>query len=791
VRNGPTVDIYVKMLHFRGSFQAPVLSNAAIATLSNFPGYPVNDLVLTNSPPNNANKTVDIKVTQGSEQIDSIRILTLGEGGQLVASVTFAATGSALNKTITVADKGRYFFQAVPVAKIGTGVYKAGSPTLSVGPVDIGLSTSDTVYVTYTGGACPGADGGQSPAGKPYCVLDSALKVVGAKNGGTIIINPSTTPMVDVTIDTILAPGSGGITIASGHFDETRPVFLGATKEALTIARKNITLRGFTFEQPAGATKAAVAVNAGGCLIDANIFRAHSKGSVDAPAIKVSIGSTADSRIINNVVWGFAKAVQLSGTSSPNLKIMFNTFVADSALNKTATSGISTVTPDSVSAVIADNFFSGLSDPIDGTLAGKTPILDHNVYTAGASLHGLSESGGLGASTAVGTKDIWVAKYTAEIEKALLATVDCSSLNPCNPLYGGSSDNNYSVTVVTDVFGKARKNRKEVGAYEYPSGPSSVLGVVEIHPTLIPGTFRQILFTVSGKSFDPDKDETDSVQVFWTTSDVTHSVEASLSVIPANQRKTYPISKLVAGNITDTANGIDKESTKYWFFAALSRNTSGRVMGYAYSDTVISNANLLYDSCTFKDSKSACPSEVGIFGVKDGPWAGRFETRVLLSQPTESGLVKVPKFVTATNTSLYNLDLTSPVPMFSLDASVPGLGTDTSKQELTWEVQLYFTPEVLAGLDLFLLPKDSAGSATLVPDSIVSLGGGKYSINFKSTVNGPQTYAFGKLLTAPGIVMQSDTDPPLYDSISPGIPWNTRFRSRSKAPDSRRAIPCS
>jgi len=291
------------------------------------------------------------------------------------------------------------------------------------------------------------------------------------------------------------------------------------------------------------------------------------------------------------------------------------------------------------------------------------------------------------------------------------------------------------------------------------------LGVVEIHPTLIQGTFRQILFTVSGKSFDPDKDETDSVQVFWTTSDVTHSVEASLSVIPANQRKTYPISKLVAGNITDTANGIDKESTKYWFFAALSRNTSGRVMGYAYSDTVISNANLLYDSCTFKDSKSACPSEVGIFGVKDGPWAGRFETRVVLTQPTESGLVRVPKFVTATNTSLYNLDLTSPVPMFSLDASVPGLGTDTSKQQLNWQVQLYFSPEVLAGLDLFLLPKDSAaGSATLVPDwSVVSLGGGKYSINFKSTVNGPQTYAFGKLLAAPGTVTQSDNDPPVYD----------------------------
>jgi len=767
VRNGPNVDIYVKMLHFRGSFMAAVQSNAAIATLSNFPGFPANDLTLTVLGSNSLNKTVDLKVTRLTEQIDSIRILTLNEGGQQVASKSFAVGASqSITPTITVTDKGRYFFQAVPVASLGGGVFKAGSPTPSSVAVDIGLTSSDSVYVTYTA-TCPGADG---TFAKPYCLLDSALKVVAAKSASTIIISNGTIPMTDITIDSVLAPGSSNITItalppAAGKIDDNRPVFLGDKKEALTIARRNVTVRGFLIEQPAAGSKAGLAVNAGGCLIDGNIFRAHTKGSVEAQAITVAVGSTADVRIINNVVWGFAKGVQLSSTSSPNLIILFNTFVADTALNKTTTSGISTSSSDDVAAIVADNFFSGLTDPIDVSLALKHPILDHNVYTAGANLHGLSESGGLGASTPVSSSDIdiWVPKYATATSNALHRVVDCSSLAPCNPLYGGSSANDYNVTVGTDAFAQPRKNRKEVGAYEYPSAPSGVLGVVEINPSLVKGTFRKISYTVSGKSFDPDPQETDSVQVFWLTSDVTGSIDQNLTPIPSSQHKKYPISKLVSGNITDTADGI-LDLRKYWFYAALSRYSSGRAMGYAYSDTIISSPNVQDTDCNFSESKKACPSETGVFGVDTGAWTGKFVTTVLLTQATDSaGLVKVPRFVSVTNTSQYGLDLSSPLPMFYLDASVKGLGVADSKQRLIWEVQVYGNLD-LSGLDLFLLPSDSTGKPTLVPDwSINPLGGGKFSIVFESTINGPQVYAFGKLQASPGMAVQSDPRPPLYD----------------------------
>ncbi|MBW8888989.1 MAG: hypothetical protein JF616_14645 [Fibrobacteres bacterium] len=768
VRNGPNVDIYVKMLHFRGSFMAAVQSNAAIATLSNFPGFPANDLTLSIVGSNSLNKTVDLKVTRQTEAIDSIRILTLNEGGQVLLSKSFVVplNSVSISPTITVPDKGRYFFQAVPVASIGGGVFKAGSPTLTSAGVDIGLTTSDSVYVTYTA-TCPGADG---TIAKPYCLIDSALKVVAAKSASTIIISNGTIPMTDITIDSVLAPGSSNITItalppAAGHIDDNRPVFLGDKKDALTIARRNVTLRGFLIEQPAAGVKAGLAVNAGGCLIDGNIFRAHTIGSVEAPAITVAVGSTADVRIINNVVWGFAKGVQLSSSSTPNLKIMFNSFVADTAINKTPTSGISTSSSDDVAAVVADNFFSGLTDPIDASLALKHPVLDHNVYTAGVNLHNLSESGGLGASSPVRSSDItasWTTKYATAISQALRFVVECSSLAPCNPLYGGSSANDYSVSVTTDAFAQVRKNRKDVGAYEYPPAPSAVMGVVEIHPTLVQGTFRQIGFTVSGKSFDPDPQETDSVQVFWLTSDVTGSIDANLTPVPSAQHKKYPISKLVSGNITDTADGI-QELKKYWFYAALSRYSSGRAMGYAYSDTITSKPNVQDTDCNFSESKTACPSETGIFGVDSGAWKGKFETTVLLTQATDSGLVKVPRFITVTNLNQYGLDLTSPLPMFYLDASVKTLGAANSKQKLTWEVQLYFNPE-LSGLDLFLLPSDASGKPTLVPDWYIKpLGGGKFSINFESTVNGPQVYAFGKVQAAPGTVSQSDAQLPIYD----------------------------
>lgn len=766
VRNAGA-DIFVKMLQFRGTNMAPVLSTAAIGTLSKFPGFPVNDLKLTLLGSDSPNRTVTLQVVKGGEQIDSVRIEALIEGGMVTDSKTVsAATQASLNSiSFTVAAKGTYTFQALPIAKVG-GVSKAGSPTAPVGPVPLGITASDLIHVTYKSGGCAGATGDSTA---PYCQLDSALKAASTRNGGTTIIVHNGSP---VNLDTVtIAPfgpaDTSSITITSRVFNENRPIFRGtASKEALVITRKNVTLRGFTIEQPPAGTKTALAVKAGGCLIDANIFRASAKGAVEAAAIGVEVGATAEVRIVNNVVWGFAKGVQFTATTSPNVKILFNTFVADSVLNKGVTIGLAATTADEVGAVVADNFFSGQTDVVDKGFPG-TPVLDHNVHTAGASLNGKSESGGLGVSGRVDSGDIWIKGYTEKIQGKLFDAVDCGSLTPCNPLYGGSSTNEYNVTVTTDAFGSARKNHKEVGAYEYPSSPSSVLGVLEIKPTLISGTFRKLNYTVTGISFDSSASEADSVWVFWAKTDVSQNLR--FDQIPGKQRAGYPIKDLVTKPITGIADSIESESTKYWFFAALSRNPAphtNRTLGYAYSDTIITNRNLRAGDCDFTDSKLACPSEGGAFPVDTGFWADRFETQVKLAQPISgAGLVKQPRFQTIDNVKQFNLDLTSPLPMFILDAHVPTLGDKDSKQKLTWQIEFDFNPN-LSGFNLYLLPTTPNGLPVLVPDwKIVPVSGGKNQLIFESTVDGPQSYAFGKLQDGleAGAMLSTDTEAKFYD----------------------------
>jgi hypothetical protein len=759
VRNGAASDIFVKMLHFRGEYRAPVLSTAAIGVLRGVPGFPNNDLKLvqnvatTNAP----NRIMGLTVTRGGEQIDSVRILTLNEGGQVLGTKSFPASSTTLNLTVTVAAKGKYYFQALPVASLGAGVFKAGEPTPRLGPYDLGVSASDTVYVTNRATGCPGL-GSKDNA---YCLMAPALADVAAKGGGTIIVGNGGLPLDTVSIAPAGPGDSATISIITADYSN-RPIFRGtAAKEAIAITRKNVILRGVTLEQPVAGTKPALSVTAGGGVIDANIFRAAAKGAVAAPAINLAIGAVAEARIINNVIWGYAKGVNLVSSASPNIKLLFNTVVSDTSLDKGPTSGISTQGTEDVAAAVANNFFSGLSDPIESSLAGKHPLLDHNVYTAGANLHGLSESGGLGASTPVPATDIWVPNYVAAISGALAAVVECNALGPCNPLYAGSGANDYSVNVAIDAFGKSRTNHKEVGAYEEPSGPSSVMGVLEIKATPKPGDFRKIDFTVTGKSFDTT--EADSVQVFWSTNPLT--TDGTLSNIPKSQKSSYPIGDLAAGNIVGQADSI-KELTKYWFYAALSRyEAPNRKIGFAYSDTLTSNPNLLYDSCDFSDSKSACPSLKGVFGVDTGAWRGKFETRAVLTRPVDSGLVRLPGFVSLSQTNQYNLDLNSPLPSFRLFTRIPGLGEAGSEQRVIWTIDLYFNPD-LTGLDLFRLPETPGGQAMLVPSwSIDSIGVGKYRISFESEVDGQQTYAFGRLQTGlqPGVIVQTDATPPVYD----------------------------
>ena len=765
VRTG--ADIYVKMLHFRQGLQAPVQSQAVIATVTGFPSFPVNDLAVdVKLPPISdfAGGHVTLSVTKGSEPIDSIRVLVIAEGGATVDSTAKAATGTSTGFNIDIAGKGNFFFAAVPVAKIGT-LTKAGAATNPLGPFAIHTSTSDSVFVTYKSGTCTGADGTQS---LPYCSLDSALKDVAAKKGGTIIIKNGSPAVVleDIIVPALSGTDTGLVTITSGKFDESRPIIRGKLREALTITRRNVTVRGFTFEQPVNNPNNILTVKASGAIIDANIFRAAASGIVEGAAVNIDVGATADVRIINNVMWGISKGIQITNSASTAIKIMNNTFVEDPVLaNAGRTIGLTQSGAAVAAPVLANNFFSGTSNPIDSTITGTKVIMDHNVFTSGhPSLRGGSDAGGLDSSDRVATADVWSGTYTRNLDREFSSVIDCNSLSDCNPIYAGSSANGYNVVVSSDVFGKIRGNKHEVGAFEFPGSPTSVLGTLQIDVTLVPKTFERLNYTVSSKNFDSDPKEADSVHVFWSTTNLGTNIDASLSTIPATRKHAYPISKLTSGSIVDFADGIE-ESKLYYFYAAIGRNTGTRKLGFAYLDTLTSNVNLSFDSCTFKFSKSACPSDNGIFGVDTGTWQYKFETRVKLNEALSTGLVKLPEFINVKQADLYNLDLTSPLPTFSFNTTIPNLGVDQSNQKVTYIVDTYLTPD-LTGLDLFLLPNDAAGMAKLVPGwTKVDGGNGKTRITFESNVDGPQVYAFGKVNPSlePGVVAAADTGVPFYD----------------------------
>lgn len=764
-------DIYVKMLHFRLGHQAAVQSNAVIATVTGFPSFPVNDLKLSldvaNSNP--AAGVVVLTLTRGSEPIDSVRILTNNEAGQTVGTDAKAVSGTTMSFTINIADKGNYSFTAVPVAKIGT-TPKAGQPTNPpVGPIPVRFNTSDSIYVTFKTGSCTGADGSSS---LPFCGLDTALKEIATKKGGTIIIRNGV-PIVnleDIIINNFGATDTSNVTITSGRYDENRPIIRGKTREAITINRKNVTLRGFTIEMPVNSTGTALNVKAGGCVIDANIFRAASKGAVEGVAANIEVGATAEARFVNNVVWGYTKNILITNSASPNIKVINNTFVDDPALaNAGKTTGILLAGTGAVAAVFANNYFSGVKTPVDATLAGKTIILDHNVYTLKSpNLQGIADAGGLDSSSAVASAEVWTGTYTQALDQAFSNVIDCNSLSPCNSIYAGSSATPYNVTLATDVLGRQRVNRKEVGAYEFAAAPPSVLGVLEIIPTLIAGTYKRMDFVVVGKNFDPHPKETDSVHVFWTTADVTSTAATALAALPATQKRAYPISKLESGSFKDVADSITKENTKYFFFAALSRNsgTQGiRKLGFAYSDTLHSSVNLQFVPCHFEDSKSACPSETGIFGVDTGTWKGKFESRIILSEAIAAGDVDPPAFNSVRDANVYNLDLTSPLPTITFNTKLNGLGTPGSKQKATWQVEMYTTPE-LGGLDLFLLPSTPDGMAQLVPYwTSEPASGGKTRLTIETSIDGLQTYAFGKVQPSmdPGQILTAEANPPIYD----------------------------
>ena len=762
VRNDSN-SIFVKMLHYRQGQQAPVRSDAAIATVSKVPSYPKNDLTLKVEPTSDfVGGNVTITVTRGGEAIDSVRVVTATEGGQIDTMISKPATGTTLTFNFKV-DKGTRVFYAIPIAKLGS-VTKPGQPTQNSPPYIFQVSPSDTVFVSYRTGSCAGADGTQSNG---YCSLDSALKDIATKKGTTIIIKNGTplVPMEDIVIAPTSPTDTTQLTImalpVSGKYDVNRPIFRGKTKEAITITRKNVILKGFFIEMPAGSANTALNVKASGAQIEGNIFRASANGSVDGAALNVDVGATGELRFLNNIVWAFGKNVLITNTASQNVRIINNTFVEVAALNAGKGTGISLAGTGAVTAVFANNFFSGLTTPIEATLTGKLPILDHNVFTHKGDLAGIPEIGLDTSSYRIGARDIWGSNYVVNLEAEFSNAIECSSINPCNPIYGGSSSSTYNTTVNTDFIGKPRLNKKEVGAYEYGAA-SSVMGVLSISPTLT-DNYQKISYVVTGESFDPS--EADSVYVFWSTSDLNGHIDAGFSNVPASQRKQYPISKLGSGNLSDVAEGLTQEGAPYYFYAALGRTGSSRLLGYAYSASIVSKFNVDTSDCKFATSNSACPSAGGVFTPKNTKYSN-IQTKVLMTEPVPAGSqFNNPVFLDIVSTKVFNLDLSTPMPYIVYNSKISGLGAAGSKQMFTATMIIDGLVD-LSDKNLFLIP--DSGSNTL-PKLISTWSstrvGDKTMVTIESNMDGVQKYAFGVMqpTVAPGVIATTDAAVPVFD----------------------------
>jgi hypothetical protein len=770
VRLGSDIPFYVKMLHYRNGYQAPVQSSAVIATVRGVPSFPINDLTvkldsgLSRFPDGQAT----LIVTRKTEDIDSVRIVVATEGGQLVKSVSKPAGASNSNLTFDITvTKGTFVFSAVPIAKLPSGQVKEGSATKSTAPATFITSSSDTIFVQYKSTACPGADGTLS---NPFCGLDSAMKEVSVRKGGTVIIkngNP-VIAMEDITIAPLSVTDTDPVTIMTtplkDKYDENRPIFRGKTKEALTITRKNVTLKGFFIEMPVGSANTALSVKGSGALVEGNIFRAQAKGAVEGAAVNIDVGATAEMRFVNNLVWGFTKNVQITTPASAKVRVVNNTFVDDAGLSNTGkTFGILSGT-GAMSAVFANNFFSGIVTPVDSSAMGKTPppVFDHNAYTGKPDI-GYNDIGALDPAGRIQSTDIWVSNYTIALETFLIGAIECG-ISPCGPLYAGSSTANYDVTVNRDVLGRPRTNKKEVGAYEF-GATSQVLGALSLALTTVTEDYTRINWVVTAKNFDPS--EADTLYVFWSATDISTNLENAFGNLPGVNIQHIAISELNAGNVTGFFTNIKEEATRHFFYAALGHTdpvSKKRTLGYGYGNSIMSLIKSEPGDCNIEGTTFACPSGTGLFTVGTGIWAGQFRTRVNFSEAVSTGTVKNPEFISIQNSKVFNLDLTSPLPMIVLTTSIPGLGDADSKQSIKADIEMNSMPD-LTGFDLFLIPSDSNGMASFVPTWSYKQVDGKTNIVIEGNTSGKQNYAFGKLQATlePGVIAASNEGVPVYD----------------------------
>ena len=751
-------DIAVKYLHFNQFGQAPVLSAAAMAIVQGVPAFPSNDLVLAINDAGSvpAVGKVSLTVTRtGSEDIDKIRVYAVKEGGAASDSLTVDVTGTAPMTfnfpVIPSTRKGTYSFYAVPLVVQGS-VTKVGPPSKSTATVVLWAVEGDLVYVDPSV-AC----GGAGTSDNPFCSLDEALAQSVVR---TILVKASSTVMEGITI---AAGSTTDVTISAvisqDRFPNPRPIFRGKEdKEALTILRQNVSIRGFTFEMPPGNTaRAALSVNATGVLVDGCFFRPRGGGSpvlsAAGPAVSIDAGATGDMRFINNVVWGFTKAVEVA-SASPAIRIVNNTFIDDQGVNAPGSSiGID---GGAINATIVNNFFSGIANPLDASVTGKL-VLDRNVFSSDPNLRGQNPISTLDNNPRLPSMlDLFSSRYAEVFDSAMNAAISCTPSRECGSIFAGSAGTTaYQVDIKSDVMGKPRTNNREVGAYEFvnvafPVGRLSL----KLEKDQV---FSKVKFAVSSRNYDSTT--ADSVYVWWATRGVPYEDTA------VRARRHYSLRQL-EDTIHDIADNL-AELKEYTFHAALGKRAVGGIheMGFVFTKSISTDPNSTASACSLSTVKTVCPSENGFFRVEQGAFVGAYTSVIKVAVPA-AGLVLAPEFNQVTKPGEYrNLTLAGSLPKITLVISNAGLGSAGSKQFYTAIIEKTSGDWEVNGEDLFLLPEDPANLPEFVSTWRVVKENNKSKLIIEGTRSGKMQYAFGNLnaSAAPGKIEPLMRTPPIFD----------------------------
>lgn len=763
-------DVYVKVLHFNAAGQGPVLSTDIVTSrVTGVPAYPATNLTAPSVDSTGAaSGTFKVTVTNvGPEAIDSIMVVAATQGGSTVDSKTVPApaVGTSISPSLTFnLPKGTFVLNATPVAKLGS-VRKLGTPTSSV-TVHSGVIAGDTVYFSNKT-PCNNAAANGLPS-NPYCGtdgMDSALADIKKKQGGVILVQVTGTPYANFAVG---GTDNFPLIIASDKLPteefKDRAVLQGASaKPAASITRPNVTLRGFFIEMPVGASGTALDVKGAGAVVDANIFRPAALDGASGPAVNIDVGAQ-ETQLINNVFWGYTTSISVSNSTSANVRIMHNTFVNEAAFaNSAGTTGI-TIAAGAFNGLIANNFFSGQTLPIDQTFTGKGAVLDHNVFTtSNPNLFGLNNSGALDSVPRLGQLNLTSLSGNdyklgqLGFQTVMESYLECFTFKPCVSLYAGAST--ARGTTANDVFDKKRSDPKEVGAYEALHINLVPRGVLSVKVDA--STSSSLSFTVTAKTFDPAEPE--SVFVWWSPS----NDDNSFKNVTASTQKHFSVADLVsAGKLTGIATGLEPSRTYYVYAAFHDNDAPDNPVGYGYrTNARTDDAHLPGDTTLTKGQFTTVVPKNGSFISSTSPFQGQYQTVVTFSQPVDSGTISNPVFSNAP-ASYKGVSLYASMPQFTLGMGVGGMGAPKSKLKATAAIEMTGDPKV-EGQDLFIIPP--AGALPIfVPNWSVSHSGGKTTISVEVTSKDIQQYAFGKVNTEAGRIAPASPDAaPIYDFTSP------------------------